>query len=312
MNQKSERRIEDQAAGLRAGSYAQGKQGSKAMIGKSVTRVLSFTSGKGGVGKTHTVTNVGIGLANLLNQGRSVLVLDADLGLANVDVLLGLKPKGNLHDVLKGEASLDDIILEGPGGISIIPAASGIEDMQSLRSEEKLFLMAEIERVAHRFDYLLIDTPAGIGSDVMYFNSSAAEVVCVITAEPTSLTDAYALIKVMSANYGEKSISVVVNNVTSEDEARGAFKKLAGAVERFLRVEVKYLGWVPTDPVVRECIMGQKPVVAQFPTSRAGMALSGIARRIDENGPTQRVKGGMQFFFRQLLEVMPYGEEISC
>ncbi len=312
MNQKSERGIEDQAAGLRTGSYSQGKQGSKAMTGKSVTRVLSFTSGKGGVGKTHTVTNVGIGLANLLNQGRSVLVLDADLGLANVDVLLGLKPKGNLHDVLKGEASLDDIILEGPGGISIIPAASGIEDMQSLRSEEKLFLMEEIERVAHRFDYLLIDTPAGIGSDVMYFNSAAAEVVCVITAEPTSLTDAYALIKVMSANYGEKRISVVVNNVTSEDEARGAFKKLAGAVERFLRVEVKYLGWVPTDPVVRECIMGQKPVVAQFPTSRAGMALSGIARRIDENGPTQRVKGGMQFFFRQLLEVMPNGEEASC
>jgi flagellar biosynthesis protein FlhG len=280
--------------------------------GRDVTRVLSFTSGKGGVGKTHTVTNVGIGLANLLNQGRSVLILDADLGLANVDVLLGLKPKGNLHDVLKGKARLDDIILEGPGGISIIPAASGVEEIQSLDTDSKMFLMQEIERVADHYDYLLIDTPAGIGSDVMYFNSAAAEVVCVINGEPTSLTDSYALIKVLSSKYGEKKVSVVVNNVASEDEAHGAYKKLAGAVERFLRVDLSYLGWVPNDPVVKECIMGQIPVAAQFPTSKAGLALSSVARRIDEVGSGHRIKGGMQLFFRQLLEVTSYGEEASC
>lgn len=309
MNQKMEHTKKDQAAGLRKAVMPIKRQGEKKMGPRSVTRVMSFTSGKGGVGKTHTVTNVAIGLANL---GLSVLILDADLGLANVDVLLGLKPQGNLHDVLKGKANLDDILLEGPGGITIIPAASGIEEIQALRSDEKLFLLDEIERVAHRFDYLLIDTPAGIGSDVMYFNSAAAEVVCVITAEPTSLTDTYALIKVLSANYGEKSISVVVNNVFSEEEARGSYNKLARAVERFLRVEVKYLGWVPADPVVRNCIMQQSPVVAEHPTSKAAMALSGVARRIDEVGPVGRVKGGMQFFFRQLLEMTPYGEEASC
>jgi len=273
---------------------------------RNVTRVLSFTSGKGGVGKTHTVTNVGISLAN---QGLSVLILDADLGLANVDVLLGLKPQGTLHDVLKGEAALDDILLEGPGGISIIPAASGIEEIQALRSEEKLFLLDEVERVAHRYDYLLIDTPAGIGSDVMYFNSAASEVVCVINAEPTSLTDSYALIKILSSNYGERSISVMVNNVRSEDEARGAFDKLARAVERFLRVEVKYLGWVPSDEAVRGCIMQQRPVSIEFPTSRAALALASVARRLDDARPARRVKGGMQFFFRQLLEMSSYGEE---
>jgi flagellar biosynthesis protein FlhG len=311
MNQNTMRGKESMVLQTGKANLASKANDSRLLRPSAVTRVLSFTSGKGGVGKTHTVTNVGIGLANLLNQGRSVLILDADLGLANVDVLLGLKPKGNLHDVLKGEARLDDIILEGPGGISIIPAASGVEEIQSLGTEEKLFLMQEIERVADRYDYLLIDTPAGIGSDVMYFNSAAAEVVCVINGEPTSLTDSYALIKVLSSKYGEKKVSVVVNNVASEDEARGAFKKLAGAVDRFLRVDLSYLGWVPNDSVVKECIMGQLPVVAQFPTSKAGLALSGIARRIDDEGTGIRVKGGMQFFFRQLLEVSSYGEEAS-
>lgn len=272
---------------------------------QAVTRVLSFTSGKGGVGKTHTVTNTGIALASM---GMSVLVLDADLGLANVDVLLNLKPKGNLHDVLKGRMALDDILIEGPGGISIIPAASGVEELQALDSEAKMFLLQEIERIAHRFDYLLIDTPAGIGSDVMYFNSAAADVVCVITGEPTSLTDTYALIKVLSSSYGEKRVSVVVNNVPSESEARAAFEKLARAVERFLQVEVRYVGWIPSDSMVRECVMQQRPIVSEFPSSRVAMAIASVAQTLDEERLSRRLKGGMQFFFRQLLEMSSYGE----
>lgn len=272
---------------------------------QAVTRVLSFTSGKGGVGKTHTVTNTGIALASM---GMSVLVLDADLGLANVDVLLNLKPKGNLHDVLKGRMALDDILIEGPGGISIIPAASGVEELQALDSEAKMFLLEEIERIAHRFDYLLIDTPAGIGSDVMYFNSAAADVVCVITGEPTSLTDTYALIKVLSSSYGEKRVSVVVNNVASEVEARAAFEKLARAVERFLQVEVRYVGWIPSDSMVRECVMQQRPIVSEYPSSRVAMAIAAVAQTLDGERLSRRLKGGMQFFFRQLLEMSSYGE----
>jgi flagellar biosynthesis protein FlhG len=275
---------------------------------EGVTRVLSFTSGKGGVGKTHTVINLATALTQ---QGASVLILDADMGLANVDVLLGLKVKRTLHDVLKGQCSLDDSIVESPLGISVIPAASGIDEVHALRGEEKMFLLEEIERVAHRFDYLLIDTPAGIGSDVMYFNSAAAEVVCVITGEPTSLTDTYALIKVLNARYGEKSISVLVNNVAAEEDALSAFGKLAGAVEKFLQIDVRFLGWVPSDAAVRDSVMAQRAVVSEYPSSRVSLALANVAKRIYGERPQGKVKGGMQFFFRQLLEGGVYGEEIS-
>ncbi len=275
---------------------------------QGITRVVSFTSGKGGVGKTHTVVNTAITLAS---QGFSVLVLDADLGLANVDVLLGIQPKGTLHNVLKGECSLDDILVEAPGGISIIPAASGIEEIQALKASEKMLLMSEIERIAHRFDFLLIDTPAGIGSDVMYFNSAAAEIVCVITGEPTSLTDSYALIKVLSAGYGEKAVSVVVNNVATESDARAAFNTLSNAVTKFLQVDTRYVGWIPSDEVVRQCIMERRPIAAEFPSSRAARGIADVARRLGETSRQNRVKGGMQFFFRQLLDLSMYGKEAS-
>ncbi len=223
---------------------------------QGITRVVSFTSGKGGVGKTHTVVNTAITLAS---QGFSVLVLDADLGLANVDVLLGIQPKG----------------------------------------------------IAHRFDFLLIDTPAGIGSDVMYFNSAAAEIVCVITGEPTSLTDSYALIKVLSAGYGEKAVSVVVNNVATESDARAAFNTLSNAVTKFLQVDTRYVGWIPSDEVVRQCIMERRPIAAEFPSSRAARGIADVARRLGETSRQNRVKGGMQFFFRQLLDLSMYGKEAS-
>jgi flagellar biosynthesis protein FlhG len=275
---------------------------------RDVTRVISFTSGKGGVGKTHTVVNTGVALAS---KGYSVLILDADLGLANVDVLLGVSPRGTLHDVLKGRCSLDDILVQGPGGIVLIPAASGIEEAQCLSAADKMLLLSEVERIANHYDFLLIDTPAGIGSDVMYFNSAASEVVCIINDEPTSLTDSYALMKVLYSSYGEKSFWVVVNDVSSEVEAKGAFNKLTNAVQRFLQIETKFLGWVQSDAIVKQSVMDRMPISFAHPSSRAALRIADIANKLAENRPDSRVKGGMQFFFQQLLGVPAYVKEAN-
>lgn len=286
--------IADQAATLRDDrNRAKGRRSMS-----SVTRVMSFTSGKGGVGKTHTVVNTALALAR---EGRSVLILDADLGLANIHVMLGVQPRYTLNDLFEGTQTLEDIIVNGPEGIAIIPSASGVESMCHLSPEQRLLLTEAVEQVADRYDYLLIDTQAGIGAEVLHFNSAASEIVCVINSEPTSLTDAYALIKVMAQNYGEKAFSIVANNVTNEAEGRRAFQRLANSVERFLHVNLKYLGFIPRDGAVNEAILGQRALLELYPSSPAGLALAGLARRIDTEFYDNRIKGGMQFFFEQLL-----------
>lgn len=267
---------------------------------KDFTRVISFTSGKGGVGKTNLSTNLGVALCQ---RGNRVLLLDADLGLANVDILLGISPKYNLYDVLAGRKTIDEIIVDGPEGLSIIPAASGIESVCELSTSDKLHLIGAIENISTSYDYLLIDTRAGVSSDVMYFNSASNEIFVVINNEPTSLTDAYAVIKVLSKNYGEKTFSVISNDVRDSSEGAFAFQRLQHAVEKFLQVKLDYLGYVPTDSMLNEAIQEQKPLVQLFPTSKAAMAIGGLAKKIDEEGYEFRMKGGMQFFFRQLLDV---------
>jgi flagellar biosynthesis protein FlhG len=277
-----------------------------------LTRVISFTSGKGGVGKTNTVVNVAISLASM---GKSVLILDADLGLANVDVMLGLRVGKTLNDVVEGTSSLSDVLVSGPGGISIIPSASGVESICNLDATQRLALMHAVEEIAADYDYLLIDTSAGISADVMQFNSAANEIVCVITNEPTSLTDAYALIKVLAKNYAEKSVSILVNNIASkersiEHEANRTFKRLESSVQRFLhkeQVELRYLGHIPADPLVGESVRNQRAVTELFPSGPAGLSFAALARRIDDEFRQYRIKGGMQFFFRQILEAAVHG-----
>lgn len=264
-----------------------------------ITRVISFTSGKGGVGKTNTVLNTAISLAQM---GRSVLVLDADLGLANINIMLGIKPQHTIEDLLKGTRALEEIIISGPEGISIIPGASGVESLCDLSVDEKLLLMEAVESLITPYDYLLIDTRAGVSQDVMYFNSAAAEVICIINDEPTSLTDAYALIKILAQNYGEREICIIANDVSTEVEGLKAFKKLYRSVDRFLHVQLRYLGSIPTSDIVNEAIISQTALMQCFPSSEAARAIRGISARIDEDFINTRIKGGMQFFFRQLLE----------
>ena len=168
-------------------------------------------------------------------------------------------------------------------------------------------LLDAVEQLGARYDYLLIDTQAGIGSEVMYFNTAATEIVCVINDEPTSLTDTYALIKILSRTYGEKSLSVIANNVPEEFIGKKSFTKLFRAAERFLHIDLKYLGHVPTDRMVPESIRSQRALLELYPSSAAGLALATLGRRIDEDFFRCRLKGGMQFFFKQLLEMSAHG-----
>lgn len=296
--------IKDQAETLRLKSTMAQSVTKTDTRAKGITRVISITSGKGGVGKTTTVVNLAISLARL---GKSVLVLDADLGLANVDVMLGIRPKYTLQDLFEGKKSLAEIIISGPEGISIIPAASGVESICTLDTAQRMILMQSVEEVAAHYDYLLVDTQAGIGSEVMYFNCASAEIICVVNSEPTSLTDAYALIKVMSQNYGEKAVSILVNEAEDAQRAETTFRKLSKAVERFLHIELRYIGFVPMDSAAREAVLNQKALAEIFPSSPASLAITAIAKKVDSQFLDFRVKGGMQFFFKQLLEISAHG-----
>lgn len=274
------------------------KKSQKSRSLQGITRVVSFTSGKGGVGKSNTVINTALALADL---GRSVLILDADLGLANIDILCNLTPKKTIQDLLEGTATLKDIIVEGPMGISIIPSSSGVEYLSRLSHGQRLQILNEVETVAASYDYLLIDTAAGVSPDVMFFNAAANEIICIVTGEPTSLTDGYALIKILTNNYREKEISILANNVPSAVEGQRAFERMQRVVGRFLGTKLRFLGTIPSDQSLPDAVRQQIPVSELFPSSSIARAYRTFARTLDEDFYAHRVKGGVQFFFEQLL-----------
>ena len=238
------------------------------------------------------------------------MILDADLGLANVDILLGLTPKYTLEDLLYNQKNIEDIIIESENGLSVIPAGSGVLSLLNLDANKKSLIISEVERIAKDYDYLLIDTGAGISDDVLFFNTVAMEVVCVINSEPTSLTDTYSLIKVLSQR-GEKDFSILVNNVKNETEAKNAYKKLFMAVEKFLRVKLKYVGFIPSDPIVNEAILEQKAFVDMYPSSEVSRKVVSLTKNMDSDFFDFRVKGGIQFFFKELLEQGKYGASLA-
>jgi flagellar biosynthesis protein FlhG len=262
-------------------------------------RVISVTSGKGGVGKSNVVSNLAIALSA---QGKKVLLIDADLGLGNLDVLLGLSPVYNLNHVLNGEKSIIDILIEGPAGIKIIPAGSGIQELTSLGQHEKLKLLDELDMLEEQFDIMIVDTEAGISENVTYFTVAAQEIFVVVTPEPTSITDAYALIKLLATRYSEHHFKVLVNMAKDSEDALEVFRKLANVAGRFLDISLDYLGCVVKDEKVVEAVKRQKAVTELFPDSEAARCFSTIAKRVIENKRQNQVKGNIQFFFRRMLD----------
>ncbi len=262
-------------------------------------RVISVTSGKGGVGKSNVVSNLAIALSA---QGKKVLLIDADLGLGNLDVLLGLSPVYNLNDVLNGNKSIIDILIDGPAGIKIIPAGSGVQELTSLGQHEKLKLLDELDMLEEQFDILIVDTEAGISENVTYFTVAAQEIFVVVTPEPTSITDAYALIKLLATRYSEHHFKVLVNMAKDSEDALEVFRKLANVAGRFLDISLDYLGCVVKDEKVVDAVKRQKAVTELFPDSEASQCFNTIAKRVIENKRQNRVKGNIQFFFRRMMD----------
>jgi flagellar biosynthesis protein FlhG len=268
------------------------KQGAK----KRSVKTIAVASGKGGVGKTNVVASLAIALTAL---GKKVMILDADLGLSNIDVLLHLAPKYNIQHVLRGEMSLRDVVIEGPHGIKILPAGSGEQELTALDEFQRLKIMEEFDTFENDIDILLIDTAAGISTNVAFFCIAAQEIVIVTSPEPTALTDAYALIKVLFTRYQEKDFRVLVNSARSSDEAVEVFRRLSFAAEKFLNVSLDYLGYLPWDESVPNAVREQKAFIDRFPQSAVSRHLREIAFQVNEH--EVKVKGNLQFFIGNLL-----------
>jgi flagellar biosynthesis protein FlhG len=238
---------------------------------------LAITSGKGGVGKTNVVVNLAVSLARLRHR---VVVLDADFGLGNVDVLLGLAPSAHLGHVLSGEKTMRAVIVEGPEGIHLIPASSGLRELTLLNATHWARLAAGLQTLAADYDFLLVDTAAGITDNVIDLLAITDRVLIVTSPEPTAVVDAYAVIKVLNAHGVHKDIGVLVNDARDADEASLVFRQLQVAAERFLNRRVQCYGFVAHDPAVRDAVCLQQPVVSQYPQSPASLCFRMLASRV--------------------------------
>jgi len=265
-------------------------------------QVIAVTGGKGGVGKTSVSVNLATGLAA---AGKRVVLLDGDLGLANVDVLLGLSPRYTLAHVLSGERTLDEILIKAPQGFQIVPSASGAADLASLGSAAHLGLVQAFSTLAARLDVLIIDTAAGIAPGVLQFSQAAQHVLVVICDEPASLTDAYALIKVLSRNHGVDRFHVLANMTRAPGEGQTLFNKLERVTGRFLDVKLEYAGEIPDDERVRQAIRAQRPVLEAYPGSPAGRAFKKLSATADSWPVPAGPRGNLEFFVERLVRRPP-------
>ncbi|MFQ5454893.1 MAG: MinD/ParA family protein [Nitrospirota bacterium] len=261
-------------------------------------RVIAITSGKGGVGKTNVVANLAIALSKL---GKKVMILDADLGLGNLDVLLGLTPKYNVQHLLMGEKGLSDIIVNGPSGIMILPSSSGVQELTSLTDEQQLNLLTEFDKLPSKIDFFLIDTGAGISSNVIYFSTAAQEIIVIVSPEPTSITDAYALMKVLSTKHAERKFKLLVNMIKDEREAKEVYRKLSIVADRFLNISIDYIGYITLDNNMPKAVCRQKAIVDIYPNSQSSRAFDQLARTICEWPAPLQPKSNIQFLWKRLI-----------
>lgn len=262
-------------------------------------KVIAVASGKGGVGKTNVTVNLGVALAI---QGQQVVLMDADLGLANVDVTLGLHPQFNLSHVIDGSKTLAEIMVEGPSGMKIIPAASGVQKMAELSPAEHAGMIQAFSEIDADIDVLLIDSAAGIADSVMSFTRAAQEVIVVVCDEPASITDAYALIKLLNREHQVERFHIIANMSRSIQEGRELFDKIAMVCERFLNVTLDFMGIVPFDEDLRRAVKRQRSVVEYLPRSQSSSAFNHLAKKIEYWPVQKQPRGHVEFFVERLIQ----------
>lgn len=261
--------------------------------------VLSVTSGKGGVGKTNIAVNLAYCLAA---SGKKVLLLDADLGLANVDIMLGMSPEKNLFHLFHEGALLEEIMVTTPYGFNILPASSGVMNMLNLSTGQKLDLLESVDTLEKEFDYFIVDTGAGINDTVLYFNLAVQERIVILTPEPTSLTDAYALIKVINHQHGVDNFRILVNMAQDTKSAKEIYVRLHIACEQFLKgISLDLIGIIPRDPNVRKAVINQKPFCLEVPESAASLAVKEVAETIQSWDVPVALDGNIKFFWKKFL-----------
>lgn len=272
--------------------------------GETPPQVIAVTGGKGGIGKTTISINLAVALAV---AGKRVLLLDADLGLANVDVLLNLKADRNLSHVLAGECALEDVLLHGPAGIRVVPAASGVRAMSELCDRQRAGLIHAFSDLAHEADVLLIDTAAGIAGNTVTFCGAAQEIVIVVCNDPASIADAYATIKVLHQADGRQRFRVVVNMARDLAEGREVFNKLAAVADRFLDVTLEASGTIVLDQRASDAARARVPLVQKFPSSPAALAFKKLARATDNWPNPSTARGTLEFFVEHLVHAPSQG-----
>ncbi len=289
----------DQAEKLRKLSSSYNQKNTKSHSNNLDMRIIAVASGKGGVGKTSIVVNLAI---SLKRAGKKVMIMDADMGLANVDIMVDMIPEFTLYDVIKGRKSLHDIVLTGPEGIKIIPGGSGVNELANISAAEREIIINQLECFSTDIDYLLIDSGAGISKNVLGFLTAADDVIVVVTPEPTSITDAYGIIKILSYFKLQKEIYLIVNMVKDNKEARETTRKIMTVSSKYLEIKINKLGFINQDTCVGSAIRSQSPFIITSPRSKASKGIENITNNI-----LQRkiyVPQGTGSFFEKLIRIL--------
>jgi flagellar biosynthesis protein FlhG len=267
------------------------------MGNKGTARVIAITSGKGGVGKSNTSVNLAIALAA---QGQRVILMDADLGLANVEVLLGLSSLHNLEHVIEGEKTIAEILVKGPGGISVVPGSSGMAKIADLTHAGRQNLLGGLQELQAQSDFIILDTMAGIGRNAVAFSLAADEVILITTPEHPAIVDAYAMLKTLYANQPDTVVRLVVNMVPNPALAQAVYTKMSGVAQRYLGKNISFLGYLSRDHHVSQAVMQSKPFMMAYPPAPVSQCMNQIASRLlQQQAPKEGQKEG---FFRRFAQ----------